>query len=364
MLMMAADTLRAAYLHNLDPFALRISGDFGIRWYGVAYAAGFLVAFLVAHRLAVRGLIKLAPQQVGDYIIACILGVLVGGRLGWVIFYGPSAFWTFTDSLPFWEVLAINHGGMASHGGVIGLGVAMFWFGRRHQIAPFHLADLSALVVPFGLFFGRLANFVNGELRGQPCGSNFPLAVKFPQEIVEDWSPNQMLEAVGAADAMGLTHFEWTSIVRRAENGDVQALNNLHFLQQRLVQYVQAGNEQVREVVEPLLVARHPSQLYQATAEGLVLGSVLWGLWWFVWRKGRFANRPGLTSVSFLIIYGVLRIITEVWRLPDAEIGRLFGLSRGQWLSVVMVVAGVALGAVLLRRLKPAATPTDAPAEG
>ncbi len=351
MFSIVADIANSAYVHNIDPFAVRISGDFGIRWYGVAYAAGFIAGYLLTRRLAVCGLIKLTPHQVGDFIIACILGVMLGGRVGWVLFYSPSALWTFTSTLPFWEMLAINRGGMASHGGVIGCGLAMVWFGRRHGISPWHLFDLTALIVPFGLCFGRLANFVNGELRGQACAESFPLAVKFPQEIYEEWSLAQMQQAIDAADGMsGFSRGDWMSILNRAQTADQLALDNLRFLQERIVFYLHDGNEQVREVILPMLVARHPSQLYQAAAEGVVLGCVLWASWWWVWRKGRFAARAGLTGVSFLLVYGVLRIITEIWRLPDVGIARTLGLSRGQWLSVGMVVAGLLVGGYLLKR--------------
>jgi len=341
-------SLAKAWLQTMDPFAIRISGNFGIRWYGLAYAAGFLLAYFVARVLAIRRLISLSPQQVGDYIIACILGVLIGGRLGYVLFYNPSGLRTFSDSFPFWEVLAINHGGMASHGGMIGVILAMVWYGRRHRVSPLHLFDLSALLVPFGLFFGRLANFVNGELRGVPCDPNFPLAVKFPQEITDDWTPDLMAKVVNAADALGLTRHEWLNIIDLARLGDTEALGTLQFWKHKLVESVQAGNQVLIDTVRPILTPHHPSQLYQAFAEGIVLGSCLWTLWRFVLRKGRFANRPGFLAVAFLILYGILRIITEIWRLPDVGLGRTLGLSRGQWLSCGMIAGAVALLSILL----------------
>lgn len=341
-------SLAEAWLQTMDPFAIRISGNFGVRWYGLAYAAGFFLAYFVARVLVKRQMISLSPQQVGDYIIACILGVLIGGRLGYVSFYNPSGLWAFTDSFPFWEVLAINHGGMASHGGMIGVILAMVCYGRRHRFSTLYLFDLSALLVPFGLLFGRLANFVNGELRGVPCDPNFPLAVKFPQEITDDWTPDLMARAVNAADALGLTRHEWLNIVDHARLGEAEALATLQYWKHKLVESVQSGNQAVIETVRPMLTTHHPSQLYQAFAEGIVLGTCLWALWWFVFRKRRLAARHGLVAVAFLIIYGILRIVTEIWRLPDEGLGRTLGLSRGQWLSCGMIAGGVALWSILL----------------
>ena len=346
-------TIADAWLHNLSPFALRISGQFGIRWYGLAYAAGFLIALLVARSLAKRKLIQLSPQQVGDFIIYCILGVLIGGRLGYIIFYEPQAITTFTNSLPYWEVLAINHGGMASHGGMIGVIIAMIFFGHKHRISPFHLFDIAALLVPFGFFFGRIANFINGELRGIPCSSDFPLAVKFPQEI-NQWGTQQMAQAVDAARALGLTKHEWMQIVTNSQISNTPGTVDINFLRRRLIELVQTGNQTVINAVKPILIPRYPSQLYQAAAEGIVLGSSLWLLWYFIFRKGKFKNRPGLTGCAFLIIYGILRIITEIWRLPDEGVSRTFGLSRGQLLSAAMIIAGIATMAFLLTKGKHA----------
>lgn len=335
----------AAYLHRLDPYALRLYGDFGIRWYGLAYAAGFVCVYILARQLARSGRIRMTPTMAGDFLLYAVIGTLVGGRLGWVVFYHPQALWTFTSQLPFWEALAIQRGGMSSHGGMIGVTLSMIIFARSQSIRILHVLDLSAIVVPFGLFFGRLANFVNGELRGKPCDPSFPLAVKFPQEITEDWTVNTFASASDLARFANMAPLRWHEMLNNAAAGNLSALRQLDDVRQQVVHAVRASNESVIAIVEPLLIARHPSQLYQAFAEGIVLGALLWFV--FLVIKPR---RDGIVGCCFLILYGILRIITEIWRLPDADIGITLGLSRGQWLSAAMVVTGIVALLILRRR--------------
>jgi 5,10-methenyltetrahydrofolate synthetase len=144
-----------------------ISQGIGPRWYGVSYAMGFLVAWLVLRWLARTGRTPLPAALVGDYITWCVVGVVVGGRLGHALFYDRELLWTFTDKVPWWELLAIQRGGMASHGGVIGVVVASMLFARRHGIGRLEMIDTAAFITPPGLMFGRLANWVNGELPGK-----------------------------------------------------------------------------------------------------------------------------------------------------------------------------------------------------
>ena len=338
----------AAYLHRLDPFAWRFSGDMGIRWYGLAYAAGFVCLYVFAMQLARRRRIVLTPEQVGDFVMYAVAGVLIGGRLGWVLFYHPAALWTFTTDAPWWEAIAINRGGMASHGGMLGVIAAMCLFSWRCKTPPLAVLDVAALLAPFGLFFGRLANFINGELRGQPCDPSFALAVKFPQEIVEDWTVQQFREAHGLSTYFNIPPLRWEEFLHDVESQIPSAAAQLSIYRHDLLDAVRAGNQQAISIIEPLLIARHPSQLYQALAEGIVLGSILCFIF-FVIRP----TRRGIIGAWFLIAYGILRITTEVWRLPDEGIDRVIGLSRGQWLSVGMVVVGFGVLAYLLRRPVP-----------
>jgi phosphatidylglycerol:prolipoprotein diacylglycerol transferase len=338
----------AAWLHDWDPFLLRISGDFGIRWYGLSYLAGFLFAYLVMRHLARRRAIALRPEQVGDFILAIIVGVVVGGRLGSVLLYNIDLLWEFTTSPPWWGVLAVNRGGMASHGGIIGCVAAAWWFGRRNGVRFFELTDLIVLTAPFGLGAGRLANFTNGELLGrvvEPPGS-LPWAVKFPQEIVEYWGSERLLALRPLAARFGVNPDDWVTAVYRWVGGEAEP--TVPYLAQQIIEAIQRGHAEVIAVVEPLIMERHPSQLYQMLAEGVVLGIILF----IVFARPR---KSGLLSGLFLAIYGVLRIATEFWRLPDAhlEVQRILGLSRGQLFSLPMVLIGLPIIVYALRSARP-----------
>ncbi|MFG0330655.1 MAG: prolipoprotein diacylglyceryl transferase [Phycisphaerales bacterium] len=340
--------LLADYLHRLDPFAIQFSESFGVRWYGLAYAAGFLVAYLLGRELARRRLFAVHPDAVGDYLMAGIIGVLAGGRLGYVLFYNPSAIWTFSDSFPFWEVLAVNRGGMASHGGMIGVILAVVWFARRERLPIAHIWDVSALLTPFGLFFGRLANFVNGELRGKPAGADFPLAVRFPQEIREDWGVAEMRRLDEIAGDAGFTTTDWTRTLDQAAAGDPMAYDSYLAMKERIIDLLQSGSPEVTAAVEPLITPRHPSQLYQALAEGIILATALWLI--FLVAKPK---RSGWIGVGFMLIYGALRVVTEIWRTPDEGVALVAGLSRGQQLSAVMLLVGLVYTAYILWRPSP-----------
>lgn len=325
----------AAWLHTLDPFLVRFSGDFGIRWYGLSYVLGFVIAFIVLRALAKRSIILIPADRVGDAMLWLIGGTIVGGRLGYCLFYQPELFKTFSSSFPFWAVFSIDKGGMASHGGMIGLILACLrisrgWKDERGELigrCPFlHVMDSAALVAPFGVLLGRIANFINGELLGavvSPPGTPGPWwSVQFPQELLGRVSSIPAMQNPDtAAKLTALAH-------AAVPKGD---------LEDGLFRLATHASTFASDLA-PLLSSRHPSQLYQAFAEGVVLGSVLW----WVWRKPR---APGVVCGTFFIVYGVLRITTEIWRLPDAQfaVGRPFGLSRGQWYSVPMVVIGLAL---------------------
>ncbi|MEM1213096.1 MAG: prolipoprotein diacylglyceryl transferase [Planctomycetota bacterium] len=321
--------LADAWVHDLDPFAVQFTRTLGIRWYGLAYLVGFAIGYFLLRQIAKAGQTPLKPERVPDLVVVIAIGIVVGGRLGYVFFYQPSLLVEFTGSLPYWGVLAINQGGMASHGGMLGGMAACLWFGWRHKIPSLHLIDLMAVGAPLGLFIGRVTNFINGELFGRACSPDFALAVKFPQEM-QEWSVEQLNQAQSAY---------------LNASGSTQVLTPGEFIT-FAISRIQAGDAAVIEALAPLLTPRHPSQLYAGVLEGLVVFAVLFWLY----RKPR---KPGVIGGAFGITYGLVRIINEFFRRPDLQllddefqatqqmIG--FGISRGQWLSVLLIAAGVAL---------------------
>lgn len=166
------------WVHNLDPFLWRISGDFGLRWYGLSYLLGIVGGWWLLARWAKSGRLPMEAPQVGDFVVTIAIGMVVGGRLGYAAIYEPALFTTCTSSPPWWRLLAVNEGGMASHGGIAGVAAGTFWWSWRRKQHLLVLGDALAAVAPFGLACGRLANFINGELWGKPWDG--PWAVIFP----------------------------------------------------------------------------------------------------------------------------------------------------------------------------------------
>ena len=311
-------------LHTLSPFLIRFPEGFplpGIRWYGLAYAFGFVAGWLLVRRVARAGRTPLTLQGAADFAVATAIGVMAGGRLGYAAFYDPSMFWTFTESVPFWELLAIQRGGMSSHGGMIGVLVCVALYGRRHGMPLLHTWDLTAFGAPLGILFGRLANYVNGELYGRPVGDpSFPLAVRFPQEL----SGAEVLDN-------GLRLDEHLA----AYPGPAP-----------LVDAVRAADPLVMEAVMEHTQLRHPVQLYAALGEGLLVFLIV------AWVFAR-PVRPGVAAAAFGVSYTVFRVLDEFFREPDEGVALWNGLSRGQLLSLGVGALALALGAFALWRRKP-----------
>lgn len=365
--MLAPPTL-AAWLHDLSPFVIQFSPSFGIRWYGMAYATSFLLAWLMLRWLAARGATAIPRERAGDAILYGVAGVVLGGRLGYVLIYQQSLLWTFTSTAPWWGVLAINQGGMAYHGGLLGVIISTWFIARmaqqsaRQRVGPdhpaarlgrgammLHILDGFALLTPGGLMLGRIANFVNGELLGRVVtlpGEPAPWwAVKFPQEV-----PDEYLRWEGVLrDRPPVQTGEQLQQIR-ALTETVAPGQGFEAGYRRVVDLIQHGNHELARKLEPLLAARHPSQLYQAALEGVVAGLVVWAI-------AARPRRPGVVGGWFIISYGVVRIIAEAfWRLPDAGAipQYVYGLTKGQWLSAGMIGAGlIGLALVHKRRLPP-----------
>lgn len=259
---------------NLDPVAFSI-GPLSVRWYGIAYVLGFLFAGLLMWRLAKRWKLTFNADALLTIICCVIVGIIVGARLGYCLFYGNGYYWEHPL-----EVLAFNQGGMSFHGGLVGALLAGIVAARLTGIPYLTLADMGAIVAPIGLFLGRCANFVNGELWGD--FTDLPWGVVFG----------------GAAGSM----------------------------------------------------PRHPSQLYEALLEGVILFIVLFAL-----SRKRPPRPRGTFIGTFLALYGVFRFLIEFVRQPDAQLGYIWGgwLTMGQLLSVPLVVAGIVVLAFALKRRLP-----------
>jgi phosphatidylglycerol---prolipoprotein diacylglyceryl transferase len=294
----------------IDPVALELPGGFGIRWYGLSYMLSFGVAYFLMRYLAKKGFVRFDPDSVGDLVFSVIIGVLLGARLGYILFYEPGVY--MNDPA---RIIRLWEGGLSFHGGLIGAVTGAWWFARARGIPLIHVMDGMALAVPPGIFFVRMANFVNGELYGRVASPDVPWAMRFPTDPVA-------LELIGARQAR-------TFRERELAIGDA---------------YQTGLWDQVRDQV-PL---RHPSQIYEGLLEGVLLGIILWLL--YLWMRRRGTLLPtGTFAGIFLIGYGVFRSFVELFRQPDEQfrtpdnpLGTVLGpLTMGQTLSMGVILAGL-----------------------
>ena len=330
--------LAEAFIHDLDRVLLPISGNIAIRWYGMAYLAGFVVAWLLLRWMSKTGRSHIPPEKVSDFMMYAIGGVLIGGRLGYCIFYDQSLLVPPTGIFHLWD------GGMSSHGGIAGVITAVWLFCYRNNLSMLHVLDCSALAVPFGLFFGRIANFINAELWGnalpQRLQDDSPWwAVRYPDELKDfaAYDKDALASMSEIPIAAGIDPTDWARTVQdyRIE-GEVgqQATALFNHWVAEIIGQVRAGNEAIMTQLHDVLTAYYPSQLIQAAAEG----PLLWIVLAIVWLKPR---KRGIVGAVFMLVYGMLRIATEEFRQPDEGIAIILGLQRGQLLSVAMVAVGV-----------------------
>ena len=265
---------------GLDPIAFSL-GPLVVRWYGLAYVLGFVCAAAIIYFVAKRWKLGMSEDNLLTLMVCAIVGVVLGARIGYVLFYGDG----YYLSHPL-EILAFNQGGMSFHGGLVGLLIGGAVAARMTRIPFLTLADLGSIAAPIGLFFGRCANFVNGELWGAPTDG--PPGVVFG----------------GAAGMM----------------------------------------------------PRHPSQLYEAVLEGIVIFCVLFAL-----SRKRPPRPQGTFLGAFLVLYGIFRFLIEFVREPDVQLGYLWGgwLTMGQVLSAPLIVAGIALLIYAARTRHPQAGPQE-----
>lgn len=255
---------------EIDPVIVSL-GPLEIRWYSLAYVVGILFGWFYASKIVKKFSLSINKKHLEDFVTWSILGIIIGGRLGYVLFYNPIKY--FSHPI---DILKTYDGGMSFHGGITGLILACYFFSKKYKISFLELSDLMAVVSPIGLFLGRIANFINGELYGRI--TNVSWAVIFP-------------------------------------NSDLQP--------------------------------RHPSQLYEAIFEGLILFLIMI---YAVFYRGTITH-SGRTSGIFLIFYSIFRIFIEIFREPDFHIGFILeNITMGQILSIPMLLLGIYL--ILSRRVK------------
>ena len=301
----------AYYVHDLDPLIFRIYDNVGPRWYGLGYVLAFLAAYIVYRFLVRRGYADLPLSKAGDFITGCALfGVIIGGRLGYVFFYKPEMLREPLSIFRVWE------GGMSSHGGMVGVLAFTFYFAWRHKISWTNLGDNLVVAAPIGLFLVRCANFINGELYGRPTAVSW--AMQFPKELNDNIPEAE--RAIAACRAIDPSLTSPDAIVNA-------------------VRHQPAIKEALRSILSP----RHPSQLYEAFFEGIVLFSILW----FVRTRLRQPN--GVLTGLFFIFYAIFRIVVENFREPDAAL--IAGFTRGQFFSFFLIAIGLAF--VIFAKLRP-----------
>jgi phosphatidylglycerol---prolipoprotein diacylglyceryl transferase len=285
----------AQWVHTPHPFLIRFGENFGIRYYGLAYLLGFVAATWLLHRYHRAGRSPVGPDAIWDLMTYLIAGVLVGGRLGFFLFYQPGTL--FSDPLALFKVW---DGGMASHGGFLGVTLALFIFARRHRVAFLHLSDLIVSTAPLGLGLGRVANFLNGELWGK--ATDVPWAVVFVQTGGGNVPrhPSQLYEAL------------------------LEGFLLFAFLQWRFWRGAASPRTTGPQTTGPRDVA--------ATAS----------------RTSSLHSQPGRLSGEFLLAYALARIVCELFREPDAA--PILGLSRGTFYSLFLAAAGLALVVISNRR--------------
>jgi len=290
----------AYYLHDLDPIIFRIYDNVGPRWYGLAYVLAFISSFLLFFWLAKHGYADLSVAKVGDFITgAALFGVIIGGRVGYVFLYNPEMLRAPMSILRVWE------GGMSSHGGMIGLLLFTLYYAHRHKISWRNLGDNLVVTAPIGLFFGRCANFINGELYGR--ATRVPWAMQFPKELLDH--PTEANRAIASCTSIDPSLTTPEAIVASVHR-----------------------QPEVATTLRAILTPRHPSQLYEAFFEGVVLFAILW----FVRTRTRQPN--GMLTGLFFICYAIFRIVIEYFREPDATLIGPF--TRGQFFSFFLIVIG------------------------
>lgn len=325
----------ATYIHNMDPFAIQLTESFGIRWYGLAYVAGFAAAFLLLRWFVKLKACELEESKVADFMtLVAIFGVMLGGRLGYMLLYDFDQL--LSDPKSFFNLLG---GGMSSHGGFAGVVIVAWIYSRIKNISWAGLGDNLVTVAPVGIFFGRLANFVNGELYGRQTDS--AMAMKFPSELIEvvptetgftRLFPTSQLVELGerAKEILPGLSSQIADVSAKAQASG----RDPHYAIVQVITEASRKSDEFRVLLGEILTPRHPSQLYEALLEGLLLFGVLLAV------RLKWKNLyHGILTGLFFILYAGGRIFVENYREPDS--GFIAGMTKGQFYSTFMIAIGI-----------------------
>ncbi len=323
----------ATYVHDWDPVIWSITDAIKLRWYGLSYVLGFVAGYFILKSLSRRNLWVVKEEKVGDLLTwVAIFGVFLGGRLGYVLFYmipedgiGPI----LEDPL---KIVAVWDGGMASHGGILGIMTVTLIWAIRTKVSWAALGDGFCIVAPLGVFFGRVANFINGELYGRKTSEESWWAVKFPKALYEEADDEKFEAALREAavvdpQVMGSVFADCTS--------GGQFVRPPLAVMDQVVLPTARENPEVLQALGHHIPARHPSQLYEGILEGLV---IFVGLYLLRVKVPRLWN--GVITGLFFLTYAGFRILVENVREPDHELA-VGGLTKGQFYSLFMIVVGV-----------------------
>lgn len=321
------DLFLANYIHDLSPVIIEFTEKIKLRWYGLAYVMGFLVAYWVLLRLSKEKLFVVKPEKVSDLVtLTAFFGVFLGGRVGYVLFYMvPEKGWGYLTHDPL-TIFKVWDGGMASHGGILGIMLFTLSYAYRHKVSWAGIGDGMTIVAPLGVFFGRIANFINGELYGTTTKDGAWYGVKFPASLLED------------RDKLGHALTEASFVNPKVEqlmmNVDREIPSDMNWALNQVIE-ISREDPAVLEALGNHIDLRHASQLYEGFLEGLLIFLVLY----FMRVKfPKMAN--GTITGCFFLMYAGFRILVENVRQPDSD--ELFGMTKGQFYSTFMIVIGVA----------------------
>jgi len=298
--------------HFVDPVAIPLPGPVDVRWYGLGYVFAFTVGYYILRYLSREKTLDLDYDAISDLVFGLIIGTILGARIGYILFYDFQSFAANPA-----RIIRLWEGGLSFHGGLAGVVLASAWFVRKHKVGLIHLLDSLALGVPSGIFAVRVANFINGELYGRITTDAVPWAMRFPTDPTA-------LQLLGIDRVFGI--------------------------RERELAVLAANDSGAWDAIRDQVPLRHPSQLYEAFSEGLLLALILWTIYLIAKRRG-VSLPPGLLAGIFLTGYGVFRSFVELFRQPDSQfrgpddpLGTVFGpLTMGQTLSLIVIGSGVFL---------------------